>query len=156
MMTLEQISDRLSLQQLVVDYANAIDERAYDRLDQVFTPDAYIDYRAMGGIDGAYPKVKAWLPQALAAFPAYMHFVGNFSCVIAGDTATGSTACFNPMEVPRPPGADGSGGSDVMFLGLWYIDRFVRTPQGWRISERVERKCYNHNMPEWMRKALQI
>ena len=151
MMSLQQISDRLSLEQLVIDYANAIDERAYHRLDEVFTADAYIDYRAMGGIDGPYPKIRDWLPQALASSPADMHFVGNFSCRVDGDTATGSTACFNPMEVPRP-----EGGSDVMFLGLWYLDRFVRTPQGWRISERVERKCYNHNMPEWMRKALQM
>jgi hypothetical protein len=41
----------------------------------------------------------------------------------------------------------GSGQRQVMFLGLWYVDKFVRTPKGWRISERVEEACYAHNVP---------
>jgi hypothetical protein len=144
------LADRLELQHLVHTYANAIDTRQWNTLDRVFTADAYIDYRVMGGIDGKYPQVKAWLGQALAPFPAYMHLTGNFSCEISGDTATGTTACFNPMVVPSP----GGGEPDVMFLGLWYEDQFVRTRQGWRISQRVEKRCYDYNMPEWMKKAL--
>jgi hypothetical protein len=34
-----------------------------------------------------------------------------------------------------------------MFLGLYYVDQLVRTPQGWRIAERVEEGCYQHNVP---------
>lgn len=150
MLSLEQVSDRLELQQLVIDYANAIDIRAFDKLDLIFTADAYIDYRAMGGIDGRYPEIRQWLPQVLQSFPGYMHFVGNFACEIDGDNASGRVACFNPMVVPKPDGA----GTDTMFLGLWYLDRFVRTVDGWRISERIEQRCYDFNMPEWMRQAL--
>ncbi len=150
MLSLEQISDRLELQQLAIDYANAIDTRAFEKLDHIFTADAYIDYRAMGGIDGRYPEIRKWLPQALQSFPGYMHFVGNFACEIDGDGASGRVACFNPMVVPQPDGE----GTDTMFLGLWYLDRFVRTADGWRISERVEQRCYDFNMPEWMRQAL--
>ena len=54
MMTLQELSDRTEIEQLSVRYANAIDRRDWDALDAVFTPDAYIDYRAMGGIDGRY------------------------------------------------------------------------------------------------------
>ncbi len=151
-MKLEEISDRLELQQLIVDYANAIDERKWDRLDRIFTPDAYIDYRAMGGIDGKYPAIRAWLPEALKHFPAYMHLVGNFSCEISGDGATGKVACFNPMVIPRQDGT----GSDTMFLGLWYVDKYQRTKDGWRIAERVEQKCYDYGMPDWMKKALKL
>lgn len=152
MLSLQEISDRMELERLTVDYAYAIDERAFDRLDAVFTPDAYIDYRAMGGIDGKYPDVKLWLAQALAAFPHYMHLTGNFSCDVKGDTATGKIACFNPMVVPNPAG----GAPDTMFLGLWYHDKYVRTSKGWRISERVETKSYDFNMPEWMKVALKM
>ena len=152
MLSLQEISDRMELERLTVDYAYAIDERAFDRLDAVFTPDAYIDYRAMGGIDGKYPDVKVWLGQALAAFPHYMHLTGNFTCDIKGDTATGKLACFNPMVVPNPAG----GAPDTMFLGLWYIDKYVRTSKGWRMSERVETKSYDFNMPEWMKAALKM
>lgn len=150
MMSLAEVSDRLELQQLVIDYSNAIDTREFDRLDRIFTADACIDYRAMGGIAGDYPAIRQWLPEALKHFPGYMHFVGNFACEIDGDSATGRTACFNPMVVPRP----GEEGSDTMFLGLWYLDRFVRTADGWRIRERVEQRCYDFNMPDWMRQAL--
>lgn len=43
MWSLEEISDRLEIQQLLVDYSTAIDRRRFDDLDKVFTPDAYID-----------------------------------------------------------------------------------------------------------------
>ena len=43
----------------------------------------YIDYRAMGGIDGPYPRIKAWLGDALKPFPGYMHFIGNLLFVLA-------------------------------------------------------------------------
>jgi len=151
MLTLEQISDRLELTQLVHDYAYAIDEKAFERLDRVFTPKAFIDYTAMGGIKGDYPQIRAWLPEALKHFPAYMHFVGNLSFEIAGDHATGKVACFNPMVVPRQ-----DGGADTMFLGLWYLDQYSRTKEGWRISERVEKKCYDYGMPDWMKQALNL
>ena len=42
-MSLEEISDRLESQQLLVDYSTAIDQRRFDDLDRVFTSDAYID-----------------------------------------------------------------------------------------------------------------
>jgi len=148
-LSLQQMSDRIELQDLVTRYANAIDARAFDRLDTVFAPDAYIDYRAMGGIDGPYPKVKAWLPEALKHFPSFMHFVGNFDFQVDGDSGSGRIACFNPMVVPKP-----DGGTETMFLGLWYIDR--RTPEGWRIVERSEQHCYDHGMPDWMKKALKM
>src|SRR5580698_7633472 len=104
MMSLSEISDRLEIQQLMAIYSNAIDRRDFDRLDTVFTPDAYIDYRAMGGIDGRYQEVKAWLGPALKYFPRYYHLVANTEIVLAGDAATSRTACFNPMEVPLPEG----------------------------------------------------
>jgi hypothetical protein len=39
----QEISDRLELQQLLTDYSEAIDQRRFDELDAIFTPDAYID-----------------------------------------------------------------------------------------------------------------
>ena len=43
MLSLDEISDRLEIQQLLVAYSTAIDTRRFDDLDRVFTPDAYID-----------------------------------------------------------------------------------------------------------------
>jgi hypothetical protein len=133
MMTLAEISDRLEIQQLVVDYATAIDQRKFDDLDAIFTSDAYIDYRVMGGIDGVFPAVKAWLAEVLPDFPAYYHLVGNFDITVTGDTAIGRTMCFNPMKLNN----DGP----ILLCALWYDDEFIRTGQGWRMTRRVETKC---------------
>ncbi|ANE81261.1 hypothetical protein A7U43_19970 [Mycobacterium adipatum] len=136
MLSLEEISDRLEIQDLLVAYSTAIDKRRFDDLDRVFTADAYIDYRAMGGVDGRYPEVKAWLSQVLPNFPAYAHMLGNVDVSIDGDTATSRTLCFNPMVLG---GDDGQ----VLFCGLWYDDEFVRTAEGWRMTKRVEEKCFD-------------
>lgn len=139
MLSLAEISDRLEIQQLLVDYSTAIDLRRFDDLDNVFTPDAYIDYRALGGIDGPYPEVKQWLSQVLPNFPVYAHMLGNFSVRIDGDTATSRVICFNPMVLSGDPP---SGEEQVLFCALWYDDEFVRTSQGWRMTRRVETKCF--------------
>ena len=136
MLSLEEISDRLEIQQLLVDYSTAIDQRRFDDLDLVFTRDAYIDYRAMGGVDGQFPDVKAWLSQVLPNFPAYSHLLGNFDVRIDGDTAKSRTLCFNPMVL-------GGEKNQILFCGLWYDDEFVRTPEGWRMTRRVETKCFD-------------
>lgn len=39
------------------------------------------------------------------------------------------------------------GTEQTFFLGLWYHDRWQRTEAGWRITERVEEKCFDHNVP---------
>ena len=143
MLSLQEISDRLEIQQLMFNYSTAIDSKDFDLLDQVFTPDAYIDYRVMGGIDGRYPEIKAWLKKSLAAFPHYFHMLGNAQIKIDGDTATSKTICFNPMTTPMP----GTGAIHVFYCGLWYLDKHVRTPEGWRMTERVEEACYVDAVP---------
>jgi hypothetical protein len=132
----QEISDRLELQQLLIDYSEAIDQRRFDELDAIFTPDAYIDYRAMGGIDGRYPEIKNWLSEVLPNFAGYAHMLGLPSFRISGDTATARTFCFNPMIIAGEK-------PTTMLLGLWYDDEFVRTAAGWRMSRRVETKCFN-------------
>jgi hypothetical protein len=136
MLSLEEISDRFEIQQLLIDYSTAIDKRRFDDLDRVFTPDAYIDYRAMGGIDGSFPEVKAWLADVLPNFPVYAHMLGNFDVRIDGDAASSRTICFNPMVL-------GGDQNQILFCGLWYDDEFIRTPEGWRMSRRVEAKVFD-------------
>jgi SnoaL-like protein len=140
MLSLEEISDRFEIQQLLIDYSTAIDTRRFDGLDLVFTPDAYIDYRAMGGIDGRFPEVKAWLAETLPKFfKAHAHMLGNFDVRIDGDAASSRTFCFNPMVFEGDE-------NTLMFCGLWYDDEFTRTPEGWRMTRRVETKCFDKVM----------
>ncbi|EEA02637.1 conserved hypothetical protein [Burkholderia sp. H160] len=142
MLSQQEISDRLEIQQLSIDYAHAIDSRNYDGLDSVFTDDAYIDYRVFGGIDGRYPEIKAWLKGALAPFPTFQHLVSNMDLRIERDQATGRIMCLNPVAIPLV-----SNGVQIGFYGLWYIDTYVRTAAGWRIQTRSEEQAFKHNFP---------
>ncbi|HEV7580298.1 MAG TPA: nuclear transport factor 2 family protein [Mycobacterium sp.] len=143
MLSLAEISDRLEIQQLMVDYSTAIDQRRFDDLDKVFTEDAHIDYTALGGIEGPYPEVKKWLSEVLPGFPVYAHMLGNFSVQIDGDKASSRVICFNPMVFPADPAKKQD---QIMFCGLWYDDEFLRTPQGWRMTRRVETKVFQKVM----------
>jgi len=142
MLSLQEISDRLEIQDLLARYSFAIDERDWDALDRVFTADAWVDYTAAGGVKGSYPEIKAWLPEALARFPMFQHMVATTRLEIAGDTARSRTILFNPMTYRAADGQD-----TVFFIGLWYRDRFARTADGWRIVERVEEMGWTHNAP---------
>ena len=51
-MTLEEISDRIEINDLLVRYTVAIDEKDWELLDTVYTPDAKVDYTSSGGIKG--------------------------------------------------------------------------------------------------------
>ena len=137
MLSAEEMSDRLELQDLLIRYSEAIDRREFDELDAIFTADAYIDYRDTGGIDGQYPQIKAWLAETLPAFfERNAHMLGLPAIKLAGDTATARTFCFNPMVLKGDK-------PKVMQVGVWYDDEFVRTADGWRISRRVEIKLYD-------------
>ncbi len=138
-MNLAEISDRMEIQDLMVDYCTAIDTRDWDALDRVFTPDAVIDYSEMVGVRGSLTEIKAFLASSMAAVAACQHIISTSKITIQGDRAHGRTICNNPM-VLHPNG-------HVMLLGLWYRDEFVRTPAGWRISSRYEERSWGYNVP---------
>ncbi|MEU6658834.1 nuclear transport factor 2 family protein [Streptomyces sp. NPDC046821] len=144
MLSLQEISDRLEIQDLMVRYSHAVDTRQWDLLDEVFAEGAVIDYTAMGGERGNLEQIKKFLASAMAGFPAFQHLISNTSLTFDGDTATGRTMCHNPMVMPGEHGGDNGG---VLYCGLWYVDTFVRVDGDWRIKERVEEKSYMYAAP---------
>ncbi len=141
MLSLQEISDRLEIQDLISAYSHAIDRRDWQALDRIFTTDAIIDYTSMGGARGTVPEIKAYLAKALERFAGFQHLVAATELRIAGDSATARTICHNPMILNH------HGKEHVFFCGLWYIDTLTRTSAGWRISERSEEKSYFYNVP---------
>jgi 3-phenylpropionate/cinnamic acid dioxygenase small subunit len=136
-LSLEEISDRIEIDDLLIRYTVAIDTKDWELLDTVYTPDAKIDYTTSGGIKGEYPEVRAWLAKALAPFTMTQHLISNSVVQIDGDTATARTMVFNPMGTD-----DGKGGLELFYVGAWYDDELVRTEDGWRIAERFEEKAF--------------
>lgn len=145
MLSLQEISDRLEIQELLVRYSHAVDTRDWDAFERVFTEDAVIDYTEMGGPRGGVKETRAFLESAMPTFSGFQHMVGNTVLEFDGDTARARTICHNPMVLDR-----GQGQTHVFFCGLWYRDVLVRTPEGWRIKDRYEERCYFHNLPPEM------
>ena len=130
MLSLQEISDRMEISDLLARYSAAIDSHRWDDLDAIFTPDAVIDYTEMGGIRGSLDEQKAFLASVMPSFGSFQHLTATSTFDIDGDVARVRTICFNPMVV--------SDEQQVLFCGLWYRDVMVRTPDGWRIRERHE------------------
>lgn len=149
MLSLQEISDRLEIQDLVWRYSEIIDAKDFDKLrDEIFTPDAFIDYSVFGGSSGDLESTIAFLHEAMKIFPAHQHLNANIQIKLDGDRATGRVMCFNPQELePREAEEDGH----IFFCGLWYVDEYVRTSAGWRIEKRVEEKSYLFNRPKFMK-----
>jgi 3-phenylpropionate/cinnamic acid dioxygenase small subunit len=137
-MTPQQIADRIEIDDLLTRYATAVDSKDWELYTTCFTPDAFIDYTAAGGIKGRLPEVKKWLGEALSVFPMTQHVVANRVIVVDGDSATSRSYFFNPMGFP----AD-DGGLRLFFEGGYYNDKLVRTEEGWRIAERIEESSYS-------------
>ena len=136
--TPEEIADRIEIDDLLTRYAAAVDTKDWELYRTVFTDDAVIDYTSAGGIRGSLGEVVEWLSHAMKLFPMTQHFVTNRLVVLDGDTATGRAYYYNPLGRP-----DGKGGTQLLFMGGYYHDRFRRTADGWRIAERVEETTWS-------------
>ena len=137
------LADRAEIQDLLVRYATAIDARAdWDGLDAVFLPDARLDYRSAGGIEGPYPEVKDWLAAVLPDVPGDPAPRAQQPRRARRRRGRGTTAFHNPNE------ATIDGKPWIFTVGGTYHDRFVRTDAGWRIARRVEETLWwEHPMP---------
>ncbi len=150
MLSMQEISDRFELQDLVFRYSQIIDAKDFDALrDDVFTEDAFIDYSVFGGSKGNLEDTIAFLHEAMAIFPNTQHLNANVQIEIDAadpDKASGRVMCFNPQEMELKGQQ-----KQIFFCGLWYVDEYRRTDRGWRISRRVEEKSYVFNAPDFMK-----
>ena len=75
--------------------------------------------------------------KALTAFTASQHLLGNRQIELDGDHGTGRTYFFNPNTL-----TDAAGAATMLFVGGFYVDKFVRTAEGWRIEDRDEQTTW--------------
>lgn len=116
-------ADRLELHELPGRYGDAIDDRDWDRLDQIFTADAVFDLTDLGA-----PRL-----EGLAAIKRYMaedadhprtHTMTN---IYVDETAEGAKLRFRILAL-LPERRVGTAS---------YYDDVVKTPEGWRVQNRV-------------------
>jgi 3-phenylpropionate/cinnamic acid dioxygenase small subunit len=143
MLSMQEMSDRFEIQDLLHRYAQIIDSKEFDSLrEEIFCPDAFIDYSVFGGSKGNVETTIEFLHKAMKLFPNTQHLNANIQIELDGDRATGRVMCLNPQEIALPDRE-----KHIFFCGLWYIDDYRRTERGWRIAKRVEEKSFVFNAP---------
>ena len=128
---LQVAADKVEIQEVLSRYAQYTDERAWDKLADVFVPGAIVDFSNNGGARDTFPEIKGYLEQSLSIFAAIQHYMTNFAIDVSGDTATVRHYTLAQM-VSIVDGAD-----QLLADGGYYDSKFVRTPDGWRIQEFV-------------------
>jgi|SRR5690554_5778719 len=146
-LSLQEMSDRFEIQDLLVSYCYAVDDKDFDALDQYFTEDAVIDYSEMVGVKGSLAEIKEFLRTSLEPIPMFQHAVMTTQYKFDDDNCETRTVCHNPMVI-----SGDNGEPQAIFFGLWYLHKFKRTIDGWRISSLYEKECYNHNLPDYIKK----
>jgi len=132
---LQFLLDRLEIQDLVTRYYCAADQRDFKALLSCFVPGTLVDYSELLPVSSAHPveEVAAVIEAAMAAvFSNTQHFMGNHTCSIDGDRASGETYCLAIHQYIDPS----QDGDQRPVSALRYIDRFVRGEDGWRIEHR--------------------
>jgi len=119
-------ADRAAIVRLTARYCWALDTRDWDRLADVFTPDAVAE---LGMVCRGLPAITERVRDALEPLAASQHTVSTHDVDVDGDRAW-SRCALVAQHVGR--GAD-----EAKFLvGGSYHDELVRTDDGWRISSR--------------------
>jgi hypothetical protein len=127
-----ETTDRDAIVDVVNRYAYSLDERDWALLDQVFAVDATGQYGGPGSPLEGLEAIGASIRSFLDGCGPSQHLLGNHIVEVNGDEAVsrckarvyhygaGERAALTPYEC----------------FGV-YRDRLRRTPEGWRIAERV-------------------
>ena len=139
--TLQELSDRAEIHDLLVREAHALDKGAWEAWERCFTPDAEIDYSENDGARGDPKTIRAWLAAVFSTFPAAQHLSSNSEILLDGDRASARTMQY--IAVRMQVGDD----ERVVLSGIWFHDSLRRDEEGWRISRRYEELAWRHNFP---------
>lgn len=125
-------ADLLAITHVYALYAQALDEKRFALLEQVFTPDARLHYEVAGHeFDTTGAEAGGVIKSFLDLCYWTNHVIAHPAVRIDGDAAHASARVIATHLQRLPEGT----------MTRWevrgsYHDRFVRTAQGWRITRR--------------------
>jgi SnoaL-like domain len=126
---LTDLQDKQEITEACYRYGIVLDNRDWSSLSTVFTPDAeayYLDFPPCIG----YQAIEDTCRTALGALDGSQHLIGNVTVTLHGDEA--ESICYLQAQHVKA----GIEGGDLFAIGGRYLDRFVRTDDGWRIKRR--------------------
>ncbi|MFM9446463.1 nuclear transport factor 2 family protein [Streptomyces acidiscabies] len=137
---LATVMDRLAVDELITDYARAVDDADWGAYEALFVGEGRADYTSAGGIEGGVREVVAWLAESMPLFVMRQHLIVNRRVVFGqleqdlGDTARVRADFVNPMRFAN---GEAPGTVPDFVAGGRYAFTLVRTSGGWRFTEVV-------------------
>ncbi|SFO50089.1 SnoaL-like domain-containing protein [Pseudonocardia ammonioxydans] len=129
-LTLQTLSDRTEILELRSRYARALDEQDWDLMRTVFAEDGYADFsfgRPCEGIE----EILHGCRSIMEHLDHTQHLLGNHEITVDGDRASGRHKLIGGAYLTTAAGAP-----SLCEHGE-YVDEYVRTADGWRISRLV-------------------
>lgn len=123
-----RLADRAEILAGLAAYCRLADLNRPDEQTAVFTDDCRASYGAGRWIEGR-PALTEALRRSLTAYVATSHLLGGTEIEFTGE----DSAAVQTVVHAWHRRADGA--PDVVLYGR-YVDEWVRTPDGWRISVR--------------------
>jgi ketosteroid isomerase-like protein len=128
MRDLQAIADRVEIEALRGEFTDAVMMNDHDRLASLFTPDGAVRI-PLGNIEAVgHEQIRALGERRQALTDYFIQTSHPGTIQLDGDTATGR-AYLSEVAHAR------DGGSHLNYFV--YHDRYQRTPDGWRFTERV-------------------
>jgi hypothetical protein len=136
MLSQQEISDRIEIDDLITRAAVATDSWDFKLLTTCYTEDSVVDYTNVGGPRDKLAGILEWLEWSMNPGTVMERRVTNRYIQLDGDTATGRSYMEKIMKVIDRE--DGTDRGPAVIVGCFYDDKFARTDDGWKIMERVE------------------
>ncbi|MEY3641289.1 MAG: hypothetical protein RLZZ199_1094 [Actinomycetota bacterium] len=123
---MSEIEDRLAIGDVIIRYADSIDQCDYDRYCTCFTDDLVVTGFGPTPIEGL-ANYREWVSAARGKYGRTQHMIGNIQVTLNGDEAKMRSYVQATHEDPSDP-------EHLVVLWAAYVDDMVRTPQGWKIK----------------------
>ena len=128
MSDLQAIADRVEIEALRGEYTDAVMMRDYDRVALLFTPDGALRMPNVPVDLVGWEQIRAWGERVPAVVDYLVQTTHPGMIRLDGDTASGRAYLQELIHLR-------DGGSQVNYA--IYHDRYQRTADGWRFTERV-------------------
>ena len=126
------MDDLTLISQLKYRYLRTMDTKQWDQFEECFIPDATGDYNGLTFDNRS--ALAAYMKENLPEGFLTMHQVHHPEIEVDGDTATGRWYLQDKVIVPA---------FQFMLEGAaFYEDRYVRTPDGWRVAHTGYRRTF--------------
>jgi ketosteroid isomerase-like protein len=139
--SLAAYADREAIRRAMASYFDAVEQRDWDGVAEMFVADASLDY-GTPGVDRVTENI-ALLRAGVERFTSASTLLGMQCAVtVDGDRARSMTAALtahSPADSGRDP-------SRARMSIVRYEDDWIRTGDGWRVTRRV----VHHDLKGWL------